>query len=115
MTTQIHSTISGSKSAVDSHRADLVALLAAGLLRLAAERNGVARKRMRAPEPRTQSPAASPSISARYDLLTPGEQSVYARQKGRPAEREAGAGDGAQETPSPAAVGDADAAKGARR
>lgn len=96
-------------------RTDLVALLAAGVLRLAAERAGVERKRMRTPEPRSQSIAITPSISSRYDLLSTRGQSVYAGQTGRPARRGAGAGDGAQRVPSPAAAKAADTGKGASR
>lgn len=96
-------------------RAEIAAILAAGLLRLSAERAPVARKRMRTPEPRSQTPAASHSISSRYDLLRSRDQSVYRGQTGRPARRGAGAGDGAQRAPGPAAAQGAEPEEGAGR
>ncbi|MCC6738238.1 MAG: hypothetical protein IT452_04270 [Planctomycetia bacterium] len=96
-------------------RAEIASILALGLLRRQAEHAGVVGKRMRTPEPRSQLPPVTPLLAERYDLLSPGSIRPYAGQTGRPARRGAGAGDGAQRAPFPAAAKAADTEQGASR
>jgi hypothetical protein len=104
---------SAADSTVAERRAEIAGILAAGVLRLAAERAGVERKRMRTPELRFQTPAVTPPISSRYDLLSPSDQSVGVARQGeaqpaRAASRVAKRGSGRHQ-------GAADPERGARR